>query len=57
MKNILVFDFANVDLAKEVPKVDGVFSIMFAGNIGDAQDFPAILDTAEAIKDEGRIRW
>lgn len=51
------FDFANVDLAKEVPKADGVFSIMFAGNIGDAQDFPAILDAAEVIKDEGRIRW
>lgn len=52
-----IFDFATVDLAKEVPRADGVFSIMFAGNVGDAQDFPAILDAAEMIKDEARIRW
>ena len=51
------FNFANVDLAKEVPTAEGVFSILFAGNIGDAQDFPAILDAAEVIKGENRIRW
>lgn len=51
------FDFVNVELAKEVPTVDGIFSIMFSGNIGDAQDFPAILDAAEVIKDKNRIRW
>lgn len=51
------FDFKLVDLAKEVPVANGVFSIMFAGNIGDAQDFPAILDAAEVIKDDRRIRW
>jgi len=31
-------------------KLDGYFDILFAGNIGDAQDFPAILDAAEKIK-------
>lgn len=51
------FDFAAVDLASEIPTKEGVFSIMFAGNIGDAQDFPAILDAAEALKENKGVRW
>ncbi len=51
------FDYSTVDLAKEVPAAEGVFSIMFAGNIGDAQDFPAILDAAEVLKGDKGIRW
>lgn len=51
------FDFSRVNLAKEVPVTEGVFSIMFAGNIGDAQDFPAILDAAEVLKRNREIRW
>lgn len=50
-------DFATVELAEEVPVAEGVFSIMFAGNIGDAQDFPAILDAAEALKGNEGVRW
>jgi colanic acid biosynthesis glycosyl transferase WcaI len=42
--------------APEVPKANGVFSIMFTGNIGFAQDFPAILDTAELLWNEP-VRW
>jgi glycosyltransferase involved in cell wall biosynthesis len=30
---------------------------MFAGNIGDAQDFPAILAAAEILKSHTHIRW
>jgi glycosyltransferase involved in cell wall biosynthesis len=30
---------------------------MFAGNVGDAQDFPAILAAAEELKHDKRIRW
>jgi len=30
---------------------------MFAGNIGDAQDFPAILAAAELLRDRPEIRW
>ena len=30
---------------------------MFAGNIGDAQDFPAILDAAEVLKNNAGVRW
>jgi glycosyltransferase involved in cell wall biosynthesis len=43
--------------APEVPPLPGVFTVLFAGNIGDAQDFPAILDAAERIKDRTDIRW
>ena len=28
----------------------GVFKVLFAGNVGEAQDFPAIIDTAERLK-------
>jgi glycosyltransferase involved in cell wall biosynthesis len=30
---------------------------MFAGNIGEAQDFPAILAAAELLKGHSNIRW
>lgn len=42
--------------APEVPPSEGRFSIMFTGNVGDAQDFPAILDAAELLRDEP-VRW
>ena len=47
---------APVEPATEVPASDGRFSIMFTGNVGDAQDFPAILDAAELLRDEP-VRW
>jgi colanic acid biosynthesis glycosyl transferase WcaI len=43
--------------AEEVPPLPGAFNVMFAGNIGDAQDFPAILDAAEILKPNASIRW
>ena len=43
--------------APEVPLASGCFSVMFAGNIGDAQDFPAILRAAEILRDQEAIRW
>ena len=52
-----VFDFSSVESAKEVPEGGEFFNVMFAGNIGDAQDFPAILDAAEALKNNKKIRW
>jgi glycosyltransferase involved in cell wall biosynthesis len=42
--------------APEVPFASDCFSVMFAGNIGDAQDFPAILAAAEYLKGHA-IRW
>lgn len=35
----------------------GTFTILFAGNLGEAQDFPAILDVAERLRGQLRIRW
>jgi len=51
------FDFSVIEAAREVPDGNGVFSVLFAGNIGDAQDFPAILDAVELLKRDKRIRW
>ncbi len=35
----------------------GSFDVMFAGNIGEAQDMPSILAAAELLRDNRRIRW
>lgn len=52
-----MFDLRQVAPAPEVVPAPGVFSVMFAGNIGDAQDFPAILGAAELLKHRADIRW
>jgi hypothetical protein len=33
------------------------FRVMFAGNIGKAQDFPTVLSAAEKLKDYSEIKW
>lgn len=33
------------------------FTVMFAGNVGDAQDFPAILEAAHLLRNRRDIRW
>ena len=43
--------------APEVAPYADTFNVLFAGNIGDAQDFPAILDAAHALRGEARLRW
>jgi glycosyltransferase involved in cell wall biosynthesis len=40
----------------DLPVATGDFDIMFAGNIGAAQDFPAILDAAELLREDA-VRW
>lgn len=52
-----VFDFETVETAPEVPEGSGHFDIMFAGNIGEAQDFPAIIEAATLLKENDTIRW
>ena len=47
----------DVHPAPEVPLKNGAFDVLFAGNIGDAQDFPAILAAAELLKGNQDIRW
>lgn len=36
---------------------DSVFTVVFAGNLGDAQDFAAIIDAAESLKGKAPVRW
>ena len=44
--------------APEVPSQSGAFTVMFAGNIGEAQDFPSILNAAELLSvSHPHIRW
>ena len=52
-----VYDLDEVERAPEVPDQPGAFNIVFAGNIGEAQDFPAIVTAAEKLSDERSIRW
>lgn len=52
-----LFELDSVAPAQEVPAVAGSFNVMFAGNIGDAQDFPAVLAAAERLKEHRHIRW
>ena len=50
-------DLQAVAPAAEVEPYRDTFNVMFAGNIGEAQDFPAILDAAERLKHRTDIRW
>lgn len=50
-------DLAAVTPAPELAPHANAFNIMFAGNIGDAQDFPALLDAAESLRDRLDIHW
>lgn len=43
--------------APEIMIRDGVFNVMFAGNIGGAQDFGCILLAAELLKENPNIQW
>lgn len=33
------------------------FKVMFAGNLGQAQDIPAIIEAADVLRDEPGLRW
>lgn len=50
-------DVETAPLAPELAPHAGRFKIMFAGNIGDAQDFPALLQAAEATRHRADIHW
>ena len=52
-----VFNQPDLVPAPEVPVLDGVFNVLFAGNIGEAQDLPAVLEAAEFLKHNAAIRW
>ena len=48
---------ADVAAAPEVEPYRDTFNVLFAGNIGEAQDFPSILEAAQALRDEPALRW
>jgi colanic acid biosynthesis glycosyl transferase WcaI len=52
-----VFHMNDALPADEIPFMPGSFNVMFAGNVGDAQDFPAILAAAENLQSYKHIRW
>ncbi len=52
-----VFIDDSVQPAPEVPEWPDGFTVLFAGNIGEAQDMPAVLDAATRLKDNASIRW
>ena len=52
-----IFENFPSEPAQEINKKPGDFIIMFAGNLGEAQDFPAILNAAELLKSHKNIRW
>lgn len=52
-----IFQETTVEPAPEIPVVPNGFNVMFAGNIGDAQDFPSILRAAEILREQHAIRW
>ena len=43
--------------APELAAYANDFKILFAGNVGEAQDFPAIIDAADALRDTPHLRW
>jgi len=46
-----------VEPAPETTAFADHFTIMFAGNIGDSQDMPSVLEAAEAVRDLDGVRW
>ncbi|HEX7690348.1 MAG TPA: glycosyltransferase family 4 protein [Burkholderiaceae bacterium] len=44
-------------LAAELAPHAGSFKIVFAGNIGDAQDFPAVLEAARLTRHRPDVHW
>ncbi|MHB8820176.1 MAG: glycosyltransferase family 4 protein [Pseudomonadaceae bacterium] len=52
-----VFNEPDLVPAPEVPVQAGVFNVLFAGNIGEAQDLLAVLDAAELLRHNTAIRW
>lgn len=44
-------------IAPEAAQFATTFNLLFAGNIGDAQDFPSILEAADRLRDRPDIQW
>jgi glycosyltransferase involved in cell wall biosynthesis len=53
---LFAVDPASVAVAPEMAALPRGFTVVFAGNIGEAQDFPAILDAFEQLRGRPDIR-
>jgi len=51
------FEGASISSGSELNPFFSSFKLVFAGNIGEAQDFPAILEAATILKDRPEIQW
>ena len=52
-----VFNAPDSSPAPEISLRKDVFNILFAGNVGEAQDLPAVIAAAEKLKSNISIRW
>lgn len=52
-----IYQFAKDSKNEPVEPLPQGFRVIFAGNIGAAQDFPTILDAAEELKANHLIKW
>jgi len=52
-----IFEGPQAEKAPEVPPGGDFFNILFAGNVGDSQDFPSILEATERLRLDLRVRW
>ncbi len=53
----LDFTMNHEPAASEISNKSGTFNIIFAGNIGEAQDFPNILKAVKILKNNSNIQW
>lgn len=51
-----IFFNPNLLPAPEIPKIQGAFNVLFTGNIGEAQDFPVVLDAIDLLKHKVNVR-
>lgn len=51
------FSSKHIECSTLVAPSPNHFTIVFAGNIGEAQNFPAVLDSVESLKPDLPIRW
>ena len=50
-------DVFSLDVTRKIPDLPEGFIVMFAGNIGEAQDFESIMSAALMLKDELEIKF
>lgn len=51
------FSSASASPCSLIESDDSALTVVFAGNLGEAQDFPAILDAAQALRGSVAVRW